>query len=62
MEDTVGIHDDICIRLITAEELARPRCGSCFARIGNFCATNGTIVHEYAPICDKYDKEIFIPI
>lgn len=62
MDDKVGLIDDVSIRLIPKEEWDRPRCGICFARIGNYCAKFGNNVTIFQPACADYDEDISIPL
>ncbi len=57
MEDLIGIDDNVSIQLIPEDQWNRPRCGTCFAKIGNQCAKSGILVDEYFQACEYYDPE-----
>lgn len=57
IKDLVTPSETISIRLISKEEWDKPRCGTCFARIGETCAITGKNVTLFGDVCGEYDKE-----
>lgn len=55
--DDVSPLEHVSIRLIPESEWNVPRCGTCFAHMGDSCAKDDRIVTDFTPACENYDPD-----